>query len=332
MMIKKKLAILIAVLFLISACKITQPADQTPELTATENAAYSEASSTQDKETMRQTKVPSSAPASSPALETPVPVSAAPSERETFTSVPSVLPTPAQTVAPVSEEELNSGALDSFFDDSVLVGDSMTDGFSHFVMSKREKEGVCLGNMKCIGQSGLFLKNAYNTERGKRDPVLSYRGRYYSVSDLVRAVGAKVFYLLLGVNDIYANDSTVEDYLSYFDEILRNTQEKSPEVQIVLITIPPAMKAYAKGYGHESTDNLNVNKALYQYCEDNGFGIVELADRVRGKDGYLDQVYCSDKKFHLNKEGNEQWLAAMREYARMQYETGKWKPKTDTGF
>ncbi len=202
----------------------------------------------------------------------------------------------------------------------------MTDGFSHFVMSKREKEGVCLGTMKCIGQNGLFLKNAYNTELGKRDPVLSYRGHYYSVSDLVQAVGAKVFYLLLGVNDIYANSSTVEDYLSYFDEIFRNTQEKSPEVQIVLITIPPVMKAYAREYGHRPADNLDVNKALYQYCEENGFGIVQLADRVRGEDGYLDRIYCSDKKFHLNKEGNEQWLAAMREYARMQYEAGKWKP------
>ena len=275
---------------------------------------------------------PTGAPSVS-AAETEVTAEAAATQASAEPSAPeptpasTVLPTPKPTVVPVSDEELNSGALDSFFDDSVLIGDSMTVGFSHFVSAKRKNGGVCLGSLKCIGRSGLFLKNAYQIEIGTRSAALSYRGRAYSVSDLVQVIGAKTLYLLLGVNDVYVYNNTVEDDISYFDEIIRNTREKSPDVQIVLITIPPVLKTYAKDFAYDSRYNIDVNEALYRYCRENGFGIVELAARLRGEDGYLNRSYCSDDQFHLNLEGDALWLAALREYARTQYESGAWIPE-----
>lgn len=248
----------------------------------------------------------------------------------TETPEPTATPTPEPTIAPVSDEDLNHGALDSFFNDSVLIGDSMTAGFSHFVISKREDDGACLGNMKCIGQSGLFLRSAYQIELGARPAMLPYRGRTYSVSDLVQVLEAKTLYLLLGVNDVYVYNNSVEDYISYFDKIIRNTLEKSPDVQIVLITVPPVTKTYAKDFIYDFRYNIEVNEALYRYCLENGFGLVDLAARVRGEDGYLNRTYSSDNKFHLNHEGDALWLEALREYARTQYESGVWTPEETT--
>ncbi len=54
---------------------------------------------------------------------------------------------------------------------------------------------------------------------------------------------------------------------------------------------------------------------------------MELAARLRDEDGYLDRTCCSDDKFHLNQDGDALWLAALREYARTQYETGAWTPE-----
>lgn len=313
--IEKATGILLAALFLTSACTTAPYKGQATESPAAQSAVPV-AASEEHTPAAPQTEPP--APSEEP---TPVPPTPAPTEE----------PTPVPTVVPVSDEALSAGALDSFFNDSVLIGDSMTAGFSHYVVSKRE-EGVCLGNMKCIGQSGLFLKHAYQIEIGERAPVLPYRGRTYSVSDLVHTLGAKTLYLLLGVNDAYANNSTVEDYLSYFDEIIRNTREKSPEVQIVLLTIPPVLKTYAKSFAYDSPYNIDVNEALYRYCEENEYGIAKLSERLCGEDGYLNRAYCSDDKFHLNHDGDALWLAALREYARTQYESGAWTPEEQPDF
>jgi hypothetical protein len=303
-LIIKTCGILLAALFLTGGCAAAQPVDQTAELPGAQSAAPDASGEKEPAE--RQTEPP--APTATPTLRTPD-------------------PTPTATPSPVSDEALQSGALDSFFNDSVLIGDSMTAGFSHYVLAQREDGGVCLGNMKCIGQSGLFLKHAYQMEIGERSPVLPYRGRNYCVSDLVQTLGTKTLYLLLGVNDAYVFQSTVEEELLCFDEIIRKTREKSPGVQIVLITIPPVLKSYARDYACDPHFNVDVNEALYRYCEENGFGVVELAARLRDEDGYLDRTCCSDDKFHLNQDGDALWLAALREYARTQYETGAWTPE-----
>lgn len=300
----KTCGILLAALFLTGGCAAAQPVGQTTELPAAQSAASDASGEKEPAEP--QTEAP--APTATPTLRTSD-------------------PTPTATPTPVSDEALQSGALDSFFNDSVLIGDSMTVGFSHYVLAQRKECGVCLGNMKCIGQSGLFLKHAYQMEIGDRSPVLPYRGRNYCVSDLVQTLGTKTLYLLLGVNDAYAFQSTVEEELRCFDEIICKTREKSPGVQIVLITIPPVLKSYARDYACDPHFNVEVNEALYRYCEENGFGVVELAARLRDEDGYLDQTYCGDDKFHLNQKGDVLWLAALREYARTQYETGAWTPE-----
>ena len=308
-LIERTFGIVLAALFLICGCTAAPSADQTAESPAAQSTALD--ASDDNQPTGTKTEPPVSATTASPAPQTPVPAE-----------------TPSPT--PVSDEELRRGVLDSFFNDSVLIGDSMTAGFSHYVIAQREKDGVCLGNMKCIGQSGLFLKHAYQIEIGERPPVLPYRGRNYSVSDLVQTLGAKTLYLLLGVNDVYVHQNTVEENILFFDEIIRNTREKSPEVQIVLITIPPVLKSYARGFACDPDYNSDVNEALYRYCEENGFGVVKLAERLRGEDGYLSRTYCSDDKFHLNHDGDALWLAALREYARMQYETGAWTSEETT--
>ena len=315
-LIKRTFGILFTVLFLTSGCASAQSAEQAAESSAAQSAT-SEAS---DEIESIQPRTEQPAPTASPTPE--------PTPTATPTSVPT--PTAVPTPVPVSDEALQSGALDSFFNDSVLIGDSMTAGFSHYVLAQREDGGVCLGNMKCIGQSGLFLKHAYQMEIGERSPVLPYRGRNYCVSDLVQTLGTKTLYLLLGVNDAYVFQSTVEEELLCFDEIIRKTREKSPGVQIVLITIPPVLKSYARDYACDPHFNLDVNAALYRYCEENGFGVVELAARLRDEDGYLDRTCCSDDKFHLNQDGDALWLAALREYARTQYETGAWTPEEAT--
>lgn len=317
--IKIMFVILLAALFLTSACTVNTPNRQAAESPAVQSAAP--AAEAADEPTVRQTEPPAPAP-----TELPTPEPPAPAPTEPPTPEPTEPPTPEPTIVPVSDEALNDGVLDSFFNDSVLIGDSMTAGFSYFVVLKR-KDGVCLGDMKCIGQSGLFLKNAYEVELGKRATVLSYRGRTYRASDLVQKLGAKTMYLLLGVNDVYKYHSTVADYITCFDGIIRNTQAKSPDVQIVLITVPPVLKSYAMSCSYDYPYNNDVNEALYRYCEENGFGVVDLAARLSEEDGFLNRAYCSDKTFHLNQEGNAIWLAAFREYARSQYESGAWTPE-----
>lgn len=297
---KQLIGIILSALLLMTACSIpTQTPDTTEPSYTEEPAETAEASFTPEP-----TETPSPEPTEAPTPE------------------PTEAPTPEPTVEPVTDESLQEGMLDAFFDDSVLIGDSLTVGFSGYINGIREREGACLGTMEFVGKSALFLEKAYNIEIGKRAAELEYHGHSYSISDLVQVTGARTVYLLFGVNDIYNNP--VEDNIMFYREIVDRIWEKSPDVRIVLTTVPPVIASYASHFGYSADYNKMLNDALRIFCAERDIGLVELAERVRTENGYLEPTYCSDEKLHLNNKGRERWLEALREYARSCYESGLW--------
>ena len=203
----------------------------------------------------------------------------------------------------------------------------MTAGFSGFVKNMRYENPSFLGTMRFIFASAYTLDTAYHVEIGDRYPWLRYRGRYYSVSDLIHEMDIQTAYLLLGVNDIHKKN--VEENIRQLDTIVQNTLEKSPDKKIVLITIPPVLHSYAKLYRHPEQIHAEMHEAMLAYCAEQGLDCVELSDRVCGDDGYLRPEFCTDDAFHFNKAGQLEWLQAFRNYAREQYNLGAWIPAAE---
>lgn len=234
--------------------------------------------------------------------------------------------TPAYT--PVTDEQLDQGYLDGWFDGAVLVGDSLVAGLSGYVTNERAKKNPCLGNMTLVGASALSLKKALGCERKERTGELKYRTRYLTISGVVEATEARRLFILLGVSDL--RWYTAEELVDVYGQILSIVRENHPDLRIYVHSLMPMLKDYAKMVGLDYETHKDANEKLRAFCEAQGYTYLELADLVRDEDGYLRYEYSAqDYTFHLNSKGKAIWVRLLRECARDEYYAGIWAPEED---
>ena len=232
--------------------------------------------------------------------------------------------TESPAVEIVTDEQLDEGYLDAWFDGAVLVGDSLSAGFAGHVQNERYEKHPCLGDMKIVSASALTLKKALECEQRKRVPELKYRGRYMTIADVVAATEAKRLFINLGVSDL--RWYTPEELIETYDTLIGIVKESAPEVEIYVHSIVPMIESYAQLVNLTAEQNKDINDRLRAYCEEKGYGYVEMADPVRDENGYLARdCSASDYRFHLNRKGKTLWVRALREAARQAYYDGRWE-------
>ena len=326
---RKHLLFLLSFLLLAACGKSDQAAPSEPETTPVIVQAEVRAESS-GRETSAQpvlTQPPAEIPAAPKTEEQKTETGPEQAAEQTFETASEQTPEPEQTQqAAVTDEQLDGGYLDSFFDGSVLVGDSLVAGLSGYVLSEKEEGKSCLGELQLVSASALTLKKAVEAEQGLRVGELRLRNRYMTVSQVVSTLDAKKLFLMLGVSD--PRWFTGEELVAAYDTLIRIVKTEHPDVQIYIHSIMPMVKDYAKQVEVPSEVNRSVNKLLETYCEENGFTYIQLADLVRDEEGYLVYGYSAgDYRFHLNKYGKEIWVRCLREVARNEYEEGIWNPE-----
>ncbi len=234
--------------------------------------------------------------------------------------------TPAPTVAPISDGDLDAGALDAWFEGSVMIGDSLVSGLSAYVLSETDKGHVCLDGMQLVGASALTLKKAAAAERHEREAELKFRKHYLTASEIVDEVQAKRLFIMLGVSNLrwFGIDELIEVYGQFIDAV----RADHPDLKIYVHSLMPMVKDYAAQVGVDYETNKAANERLRAFCEEHGYVYLELADLVRDGDGYLKYEYSAqDYRFHLNNAGKAIWVRLLRSCARDEYYAGTWKPE-----
>lgn len=260
-----------------------------------------------------QTPAPTTAP-------TPIP-----------TSSPTELPTaePSPTISPVSDEQLDAGYLDAWFNDSVMVGDSIAGGLSGYVAKERENDRPFLGNMRVIGTSGLTLKKALAGEKNERDPQILFRSRFMTISEVVELTQSSRLFLMIGVRDLewYSAEKLVEVY----DELISIIKANHPDLRICVHSIMPTVKDYAVTVHLDYETRRITNEMLRALCEEKGYTYIELSELIRDEDGFLKYEYSgSDYSWHPNDLGKAIWVKLLRSCARDEYYAGIWSPEENT--
>lgn len=225
----------------------------------------------------------------------------------------------------VTDEQLDAGYLDEWFNGSVMVGDSLTAGFSGYVQNERYLKHPCLGDMKIVSASALTLKKAMECEQKLRNRELKYRTRYMTICEVVEATETKRLFINLGVSDV--RWYTPEQFIEAYDTLIEIVKAQTPDIEIYIHSIVPMIESYAHSVNVTAEQNIEINEYLKDYCNEKGYGYIEIADPVRDENGYLARdCSASDYRFHLNKKGKEFWVRSLREMARQQYYEGKWCP------
>ena len=190
---------------------------------------------------------------------------------------------------------------DSFFDDAVFVGDSVSLKLSYYANSSGK-----LGNAKFLVQGSYGAANAVTNKL-----LMSYQGQKMDLESAVAATGAKKLFIMLGVNDIaiYGVDKTINNWRTMLGRIL----EKSPDIEIYIQSMTPIWTGgEVGGLNNKRADQFN--QALETFAGENGYTYIDVASYMKDSSGGLASKYCSDNYVHITTEGAKAWVKVLRAF------------------
>lgn len=200
---------------------------------------------------------------------------------------------------------------DSFFNNTLFVGDSVTLKLERYVRQQRKgDEPKLLGNARFFCAGSLGSGELLQPVSGKSNHP-SLKGKKMLLEDAVSTSKAEKVYIMLGMNDIalYGIPGSVENMMS----LLRRVRKKTPDVEIYVESATPRIK----GKDQKKLNNANLEEYDRQLChavEDSGqSGIyfVDVASALRSPDGTLPREYCSDPEdqgIHFTDEACRIWI------------------------
>lgn len=243
--------------------------------------------------------------------------SASATQSPTPTIAPTAVPTPSATPAPtpITMEMIDSGVFDSYFEDTVFVGDSITTTLRNYCTAQRKTNPEFLGGAKFLAAVSLSVRTAKSNYPGA-GVDLQYRGSKIAVPAGLAAMEAKRVFILLGVNDYAAKNP--ESTLKNYNTLLDNIYAENPNIEIVIQGILPVTVEFCLQKGI-NIDKWNAyNETLIAMCEERGIKYLSFAEDLMDENGYLRRDYSSDGLFHLSTTANEIWVRALRTYAAEQ--------------
>ncbi len=241
-----------------------------------------------------------------------------PTDAPTPTPVPTDAPTPTPEPTPEPEiidaERLASGEFDSFFDDAVLVGDSITNTLRNYVSGQRARHEGFLGKAQFLGVISMSaLRASYNNVSTQGGVNFKFRGKDVTFTEALKGTGAKKVFLLFGSNELIW--CKWEDELAAFEKIFGLIRSVDPDAEIVVQAVLPITAAYCKKERIQIDKWNSFNIELRALCERNDVAFLSFAEQVMDENGYLPKSLSNDGEYHLNEKGNEIWIAALRKYA-----------------
>ncbi len=221
-------------------------------------------------------------------------------------------PTPAQesTSAPITVERLDGGEFDSYFDDAIFVGDSVTKCLSNYVQKTRSKNKSFMGKARFLGTVSMTLWQA-----SRNEPAFDYRGKKIPLTQGLQQTEAKKAFILLGGNDVWRRDWAEVEGL--YVDLIQLIRRECPDVQIILQGILPVSENYCRNHSLTIEHWNDFNQVLERVCAEQGVAYYYFGQQLMDENGYLDPA-LAEGDVHPSDAGDAVWVRALRAYAARQ--------------
>lgn len=215
----------------------------------------------------------------------------------------------AETTDGTSFNSENTKVDDSYFDNSVFIGDSISYGLNLYVTEKRAEGKNVLGKAKFLTSGSLSYANSlWEVSDESVHPV--YNGEKMKLEDAAAQIKPDKIYILLGTNDVdlYGVEATV----SNADTLISRLLEASPGAKIIIQSVTP--KYIPEDGTEEGLTNSEIdmlNEALKSFAEEKGYIYMDIASQFKDSEGRLASDYCSDKEnmgIHFTDAAYEMWI------------------------
>ena len=128
-----------------------------------------------------------------------------------------------------------------------------------------------------------------------------------AMCDLVAACGAKKVYLMLGMNCIAGGvDRAANDLVTLVGQI----REQVPDAAILIESVTPMTQTSPRADDALNNDTIGqFNARMQQYCQENQWYYVDVAEALSDESGYLRDDYSGDTAMgiHLDYKGAGAW-------------------------
>ena len=211
-----------------------------------------------------------------------------------------------EIVREVSEEEI-----DTYFASSVFVGDSIMLGFRNYSMKQKES---FLNKIQFLAAGSLSVSNSlWDVSKKSVHPI--YKGKKRHIWESVSMMDVDKVFLSFGINDL--NVSGLEGTIEKYKQLIANIKEKSPDVEIHILSMTYTLKDAGKGkIKNDIIREFNV--LLQDMAKENGWGYMDITTPLSDENGDLAAGYCSDGFVHQSREAYKVWSTVIRDYARQQ--------------
>lgn len=209
---------------------------------------------------------------------------------------------------------------DSYFNDAVFIGDSISYGFELYVTEKRANGETVLGEAKFLTSGSLSYGNSlWDVSDESVHPT--YNGEKMKLEDAIAQIKPGKIFILLGTNDVALYG--VEQTIANADTEISRMLEASPGAEIFIIsTTPkysPAESDVDGALNNADIDALNV--AMRQFAVEKGYNFMNIAPLFKDETGGLAADYCSDKEgmgIHFTSAAYDIWLNFLYSYGKQQ--------------
>ncbi|MBQ8135802.1 MAG: hypothetical protein IJ174_00010 [Clostridia bacterium] len=206
-----------------------------------------------------------------------------------------------------------AGAADSFFDDAVFIGDSLTAQLASYVREQRSLKKNVLGEARFLSATNYSLttaakENLYGNVR------LKVRGLEVTPQEGLQMLGAGKAFIMLGLND-HAGSSLATD-INHYAMLINHIRALNPGIMIVVETMTPIQKhLQSSTLNQANLDRFNEELALL--CAEMDVYFVDIATPLKNQEGFLDSAYAYayNDNVHLNLKGLRLWVQALNDFA-----------------
>ena len=240
-------------------------------------------------------------PAPSPASEPEPTPDPTPEPTPAPTPEPAPDPTPAPTPTPTPEPTPDLSPLpDSWFDDAVIFGDS--------VSTALEKQCLKTGDLGDVTFFVIISYSAHNAVSGQLKIWIDSRD--YFPEEVSAMLEARKVFFMMGLNDI-ALYGGVDKTMTYWETLLDRFAETSPGTTLFIEScLPICWYGELEDWNNDIVDEYN--RRLQALCEERGCVYVDLAHYFKDEGNGMRMDLCWDARCHPNYEGAAIWIEQLR--------------------
>jgi len=184
---------------------------------------------------------------------------------------------------------------DSYFDDAVFLGDSLTDGLRLY---------SSLNTPKFVAGTGLTIKGVFSSQLN--DGMTPY--------EHLKNISFKKIYIMLGVNE-RLSEKNVETFKEEYKDLIIKIRQIQPDAYIYLQSIFPVTEKRSASDKSVNNHNINLyNKAIKDIAIKNQCYYLAVNEVMMNKKGAL-PVHATFDGVHPTKDYYEKWVDYLKNHA-----------------